>query len=226
MKGFVITKKDDTISESMADNCISSGFKYGIIIEKVFGVYNNILETLEKKGLFVNPQAFKKVKTNGVIGCFLSHYQLWETCVELNEPIAIFEYDAEIINNINDSLLDTFTDYLNLDYTRHLYLKDIEVYKSNLKPNSNSILTKELTINMSGEGYKFMNRNHIKGAFGYIIKPTGAIKLIAGIKKDGIIPADVALNLYYLNVSYTEPSLVKLNSEMLHNQLKLSHTIN
>jgi GR25 family glycosyltransferase involved in LPS biosynthesis len=121
-------------------------------------------------------------------------------------------------------LLDTFTDYLNLDYNRHLHLKDIEVYKSNLKPNSDSILTKKLIVDPSGDGYKFMNRNHIKGSFGYIIKPCGATKLIAGVNKDGIVPSDVSLNLYYIDVSYTEPSLVKLNDEMLHNKLKLSHT--
>lgn len=30
----------------------------------------------------------------GVLGCFYSHYRLWEKCVELNEPIMIFEDDV------------------------------------------------------------------------------------------------------------------------------------
>jgi GR25 family glycosyltransferase involved in LPS biosynthesis len=32
--------------------------------------------------------------SHGVLGCFYSHYRLWEKCVELNEPIMIFEDDV------------------------------------------------------------------------------------------------------------------------------------
>lgn len=32
----------------------------------------------------------------GVWGCFLSHWTLWNKCVQLNEPIIILEHDAKI----------------------------------------------------------------------------------------------------------------------------------
>jgi GR25 family glycosyltransferase involved in LPS biosynthesis len=41
--------------------------------------------------------------TDGEIGCFLSHYALWEKCVKLNEPIVIFEDDVELFD-YNESI--------------------------------------------------------------------------------------------------------------------------
>jgi GR25 family glycosyltransferase involved in LPS biosynthesis len=228
IKGFVITKIGDSISEEMADNCISSGVTKGFNIEKFAGIYKNIEELLQKENLFPNPQAHKKLKNKGIFGCFLSHYTLWNRCVELDHPIAIFEYDAEIINTLSENILDLFDDYLNLDYSRHLYLKDKEIYVSSLIQSDNIKISKLNRDNKTADSnsFKFMNRNHIKGAFGYILKPAGAKKLINGIKQDGVIPADIALNLHYLNVNYTEPSVARLNSTMLNDLTGLSHTKN
>ncbi len=36
-----------------------------------------------------------KLSRPGVVGCFYSHYALWEKCVSLNEPIMIFEDDVK-----------------------------------------------------------------------------------------------------------------------------------
>lgn len=40
-----------------------------------------------------------KMSRPGVIGCFYSHYNLWARCVELNEPIMIFEDDVKFYRN-------------------------------------------------------------------------------------------------------------------------------
>jgi glycosyl transferase family 25 len=37
----------------------------------------------------------------GVLGCFYSHYRLWEKCVELNEPILIFEDDVVFVRGFH-----------------------------------------------------------------------------------------------------------------------------
>jgi hypothetical protein len=37
----------------------------------------------------------------GAQGCFLSHYTLWNCCIELNQPIIVLEDDAEIIAPLN-----------------------------------------------------------------------------------------------------------------------------
>ena len=35
-----------------------------------------------------------KILRPGVIGCFYSHYRLWQKCIELDEPILVFEDDV------------------------------------------------------------------------------------------------------------------------------------
>ncbi|MEZ9323151.1 glycosyltransferase family 25 protein [Vibrio sp. 10N.286.51.E5] len=39
--------------------------------------------------------------TPGELGCFASHYLLWEKCVELNEPIVVIEDDAQRLCFLN-----------------------------------------------------------------------------------------------------------------------------
>ncbi|MDR9424093.1 MAG: glycosyltransferase family 25 protein [Marinobacter sp.] len=46
----------------------------------------------EKKGLRRKGYSL----TAGELGCFTSHYSLWQKCVELNEPIVVIEDDAEL----------------------------------------------------------------------------------------------------------------------------------
>lgn len=223
--GFVITKEGDTVSEEMANNCISSGKSHGFEIEKFFGIYDNIDNLFLENKLFVNPAGAKKVQTIGVKGCFLSHYFLWKQCIERNTSIAIFEYDALIINSVPDNVLDMFEDYLNLDYARHLHLKDLDVYRSKLIKSDNITIQRlQEDTHSDPSSFKYINRNHIKGAFGYILKPSGAQKLLNAAHHNGMLPADVLINLKYLKMFYTTPSIVQLNENMLSNLTTLSHT--
>lgn len=40
-----------------------------------------------------------KMPTHGEIGCYASHYSLWQKCVDLNQPILVIEDDANICPN-------------------------------------------------------------------------------------------------------------------------------
>jgi GR25 family glycosyltransferase involved in LPS biosynthesis len=42
----------------------------------------------------------------GAQGCFLSHYTLWNLCVELNEPIIVLEDDATVLGPIPSIVTD------------------------------------------------------------------------------------------------------------------------
>ena len=46
------------------------------------------------------------IPSRGAIGCFLSHYELWQRCVSLNEPIIIMEEDV-FINEESAQFLQT-----------------------------------------------------------------------------------------------------------------------
>lgn len=49
----------------------------------------------------------------GVRGCFLSHWLLWKKCLELNEPIGIFEHDVLFKKSMKE--IPIFNDILKLE---------------------------------------------------------------------------------------------------------------
>ena len=51
MKGFIIRKPGDQMSEQYSDECIASANKFGIKVEKFDGVYSNHDHIINSKGL-------------------------------------------------------------------------------------------------------------------------------------------------------------------------------
>jgi len=95
-KGFVIYLPNYENSVEMATRAITTGNKFGWNVslfegvnglEKRLGEYNIWPSSLSKKGA-------RLMKRPGTAGCFLSQYTLWNKCIELNEPICIFEHDV------------------------------------------------------------------------------------------------------------------------------------
>tara|TARA_B110000503_G_C7157301_1_gene417893 strand:- start:2782 stop:3504 length:723 start_codon:yes stop_codon:yes gene_type:complete len=229
---YCIHKENDVPSQAPLNDAIASGKKFNINVIPYAGVYSNIDDIIAKEGLIINPGGSHKVtrRGKGVLGCFLSHYFLWKKCVELNIPIGVLEYDAILIKALPKNILLQFNDYLNLDYTRHTHLglsskgheytEQIELEKNNLVEVKPLIEISKSTVH----SFKYINSNHIKGAFGYIIKPAGAAKLIQATKKYGILPADVQPNLLYCEMKYTTPSIVMLNPKGIKDRFGGSHT--
>jgi GR25 family glycosyltransferase involved in LPS biosynthesis len=226
MKSFVIYKEGDAFSTELASECIDSANKFGITVEKYPGVYSDIENKFIQEKLFVNLDCNGRIDKLGVRGCLLSHLYLWQMCVEADQPLFIFEHDALMINPLPNNVLDLFDDYLNLDYNRKIYRKNLKGYHdelTNLKTKQIDVIKMDIK---SGTGFKFINRNHIVGAHGYIIKPEGARKIIAGILSDGAIPADMAPNSKYVNMHHTTQTVVRVNPKMTIDMAKLSHTRN
>lgn len=117
----------------------------------------------------------------GVVGCFDSHYRLWEHCIKLKEPIMIFEDDAHIVRN-----------YIPVEFDHVLSL----VF-SHSKKMSKYI---EYLDNPSGipkaADYK---PSSMPGAAGYAIKPNAAKKLVTQYKYS-FLPADNAINQHVVKI--------------------------
>ena len=230
---YCIHKQGDDATQDPLNDAIQSGKQHNINVIPYNGVYENIDGILEKEKLFVNKAGAHKItrRGKGVLGCFLSHYFLWKMSAERNIPIGVLEYDAVFVKPLPANILSTFDDYLNLDYTRHThlglasngseYLKQIDLEKDNELEIKSLV---ENTKTKHKHHFKYINNNHIKGAFGYIIKPSGASKLINATIEHGILPADVQPNLLYCDIKYTAPSIVMLNPKGLSNRYGGSHT--
>jgi hypothetical protein len=99
MKNYVIYLPAYVKSTSMAQQALATGKNHGWDIELFTGI-DGAVATLEDFRLTVNQSDAKcrdMLQRPGVQGCFLSHWQLWNRCVELAQPIGIFEHDVEFL---------------------------------------------------------------------------------------------------------------------------------
>jgi glycosyl transferase family 25 len=125
---------------------------------------------------------YRLSQTNaGEMGCFDSHYRLWQKCIEINEPIMIFEDDLVLLRKF---YLVDFTDVLIIasSHTKKMrkYIKYLE----------------EPTGKHSAMPY---GQASMPGCAGYIIKPHAA-KILVEEFKNTFLPADNAINQYLVKI--------------------------
>lgn len=123
-----------------------------------------------------------KVSMPGVIGCFYSHYNLWKKCVELDEPIMIFEDDVKFFRGWEPIEWD---DVLVLSLGKSSFLDDP---------------WKKCLETPSGSPQPLTWRNFsMPGASGYAIKPHAAKSLVKFYNKF-FYPADNAINQHLVKI--------------------------
>jgi GR25 family glycosyltransferase involved in LPS biosynthesis len=226
---YCIYKQHNDNCKLLLTKCIESAREFNYNVIPYPGIYGDEIDSLAaKENILVCKDLQHKVKSKGVIGCFLSHYLLWKKCVDLNIPIGVLEYDAAFLNALPNNILDSFEDYCSLDINRHLYFKKgKDLYSSKLNKTNNITVKslKEYLPTKQNTLFEYVNNNHISGAHGYIIKPTGAKKLINFTKMYGMMPADIHINLKSCKMYYTSESIVHLHSDTSF-KAKFSHTKN
>lgn len=148
---------------------------------------NEVRDLFEKTGRNCHPWGFKgpsklmseeskqQLSTPGIMGCFFSHYRLWEKCVELNEPIMIFEDDVIFTRK-----------YIPIDWKDIL----ITVFGNPTKSSKYSHFLTDSTGEARAEKYK---QASMPGTPGYAIKPDAAKRLIETYQ-NSFLPSDNAIN--------------------------------
>jgi GR25 family glycosyltransferase involved in LPS biosynthesis len=94
---FVIALKEHKQSQRLLTDCINSATLHNWNIEIFWGTDGSTVseESWSSEGIKMTTHGPMKDRP-GVQGCFFSHWNLWNKCVELNEPIIILEHDAII----------------------------------------------------------------------------------------------------------------------------------
>lgn len=207
IKTFIIRLEENEHSCKMAQECYEQAVKFDLQPEFFKAINGNNADYHYKKTNLKKKKKFKKGRA-GVLGCFFSHYYLWNKCIDLNEPIIILEHDGYIIKPITNDILDTFNDVLKLD--RH------DPYSKTY----NEVILKEQSTELNIIKYvnptpkdpkKIGTGNYFKGAYSYIIKPQGAKKLVDWIKENGHLPADQQIGDWILDTKVTIPTLARLH---------------
>lgn len=115
MKAYVITINGLAHSEQCADRCIRSAETFDLAVER-FPATNryDALSILSAEALTLDTQRYARIAdepighrrqndqgnwhlTTPEVGCFLSHFRLWQRCAARSEPIMIFEHDARLL---------------------------------------------------------------------------------------------------------------------------------
>ena len=114
MKSYIIHVPENETSVELATDCVNSLKSLNMKYELFHAVSReNIKHTFfEKKKLKLFPKQNDNKKRIGVLGCFISHFSLWEKCIQLNEPIIILEHDALFLRPLPNNILSKFTDVL------------------------------------------------------------------------------------------------------------------
>jgi GR25 family glycosyltransferase involved in LPS biosynthesis len=228
MKFKIIRLKGNSISEKYALECIEQASKFEIDVS-YFDAVNGLEYQKHLTQLNINPRyKFKKGKA-GVYGCFLSHYYLWKKCIEDDIPYTILEHDGFFIKPLPEDILDNFDDVLKLDsfdpYSKN-YNKEIEntiSKKIEYVPYVNP--TPKTSIDKTGNS-KHGTGNYLKGAYGYIIKPHAAEKIISWIDTNGFVPADQQIGSNIVDIKVTVPTVVRLHPNYFGNMTTMSLTVN
>lgn len=201
MKSFIIHLSKIEASLKTALNLKKQLEAYDMPVELFEGTYgNDAVKMMESEGRIMHPFGIKgppnpddplpteeqiqhalKAQGPGVKGCFYSHYNLWKKCVELNEPICIWEDDIILIRP-----------YIPIDWQDVLVValghpKKSEKYKQYLESPKGPA---------EPAGY---HQSSMPGCCGYAIKPHAAKKLIDTYSKT-FLPADNAINQYHVRI--------------------------
>lgn len=123
-----------------------------------------------------------KVSLPGVVGCFYSHLSLWIRCVELQEPIMIFEDDIVLYRNFRPV---EWRDVLILGLGKTTYLND--PYRQYIDNPSGPPMAVEY------------NNSSMPGTCGYAITPAGASKLIKTYR-GYYCPSDNAIHKFVCDI--------------------------
>lgn len=96
IQGYIINLPQYENSVQWANEAFASAINCGWNVSLFNGV-NGHTETLNDYNVKIyqgNKKCIKYLQRPGTQGCFLSHYKLWLHCVEINQPIFIFEHDV------------------------------------------------------------------------------------------------------------------------------------
>lgn len=197
MKNFIITLHKIPSSFETANNLKSQLEDFGHHVELFEGTYGDKAVTMmEEEGRTLHPWGIKgpdkskdtednpklgKLTKPGVKGCFYSHYNLWKKCVEMNEPIIIWEDDIILTR-----------DFIPVDFDDVLILALGNPKKS---AKYQHFLDDPIGKPRAHEYFQ----SSMPGACGYALKPHAARKLVDMYSKT-YLPADNAINVYVVEI--------------------------
>lgn len=215
MKSFIIRLKDNSLSSSIANECVTQAKKFNLDID-YFDAFDGNAATnyLEKEKIFQYPKKLKHA-TGGVKGCFASHYFLWNLCVVENVPLLILEHDAFMIRPLPANILENFQDVCKLDSCNPFS----DMYDSQVSEDfGNNVIDYDLSWGYKKKAAPY--GGYFRGAWSYIIKPHAADIIIRQVKNNGWVPADKQFGESILKLQCTQSTIFRIHKKYNHSNIQ------
>jgi GR25 family glycosyltransferase involved in LPS biosynthesis len=179
MKSYIIRLDNHALSTTLAADCFKASNTFGLTPEYFKAIDRYTVDNFfNRHGLSIAKD--KKMALLGTRGCFASHYSIWIKVLEEGQSAVILEHDGLLIKSVN-SITSSVVDVCHLD-----------PYDPYTTSYNNDVL------NDNGAGLQLYKRTkekritgkYFRGAYGYILTPQGANKLISFVKEYGAFSAD------------------------------------
>lgn len=212
---YIIRLKDNNLSCTLALDAEMAAKKCDAQVEYFDGIDSvQSLDFFAERQININRNFAQEPP--GTWGCLASHMSLWERCVEQQVPITILEHDGimlrnpeEIVRGVHEYChLDGFIPLDNtipLDSEAQFLLYDQQV--KDFTPGIHQELKFKSII---GATYDLTGFFYV-GAYGYIITPVGASKLLNFVDYLGAIPADQVMCEKAVTLQRTKGTYVRLH---------------
>lgn len=141
--------------------------------------------TIEERIFRLKKSAYATRSKEKRIACSISHYSLWKKCLELNEPILIFEHDAIVIKTIPINIIHSNYDILGINDPRGATRK-ANVFHNIVQNSTEEFLKVPLVDDI-------IVPQGLAGNSAYVIKPNGAKRLIFLCDELGLWPNDAIM---------------------------------
>ena len=158
----IFAKTNDKIEYEIYDAFDGFSINHTDLLRMGFDTYKDWIDPIGETHL-----------THGEVGCFISHYNLWEKCIALNEPIIILEDDAIVDDKFSiDEVKSIFEGGYNFLYFGYLEMGLFEEIDD-----------------------KFVKPDYPYWTVGYALTPEAAKVLVNQKGRKNIIPVDEYLPL-------------------------------
>lgn len=216
MKVFIIRMPDNQKSCLLASRAYESCVKFGYETE-----YLNALDHESVNKYFIqknmkeifNPEvpyyeSHKHwIQFKGMRGSVCSHISLWEKCIEINEPIIIFEHDALMNREWPD--ID-WVDVLHLDWEGSLKRRSFR--------NGPDIYRGKIIEGIFETGFSPFDMPELitmNCVYAYAIKPHAAEKAINDVYQNGFFAADRILREPIVTMETIMPKIAEEQPEAI-----------
>ena len=156
---------------------------YGNAVQNEFAATGRTCHPWSFKGpdRLLSAESKQGYTTPGIMGCFYSHYRLWEKCAKLDEPIMIFEDDVKFTR----------------EYEPVVWQDILILVLGN--PTKSAKYAHYLTHPVGQPRTERYGQSSMPGTPGYAITPAAARKLLNQYSCT-FLPSDNAINKYVVEI--------------------------